>query len=90
VQVGDTLVTELAERRSTLGTLRLLRPTECVMDRLAAYHHWDDDPCLEQAIAVARRHPIDLERIRQWSLREASPLKFDRFLALLEAARTRK
>lgn len=33
VQVGDSNITEFAERRTRLGVPRLLAPTECVMDR---------------------------------------------------------
>ncbi len=79
VQVGDSLVTEFATRRTPVGVLRLLAPTECVMDRLAGYYHWDDPQCLDQAVAVARRHRIDLERVRGWSEREDSLRKFQRF-----------
>jgi hypothetical protein len=63
VGVGDMIVTEFAERATRLGVLRLLAPTECVMDRLAGYYHWNDLQGLEQALAVARRHPVDLGRI---------------------------
>jgi len=86
VQVGDSVVTEFAERQTSVGTLRLLRPTECVMDRLAGFYHWSDDQCLEQAIAVALRHPIDLERVRKWSTRESAASKFEQFLGRLKAA----
>jgi hypothetical protein len=35
--IGDELIrlTDVAERRTAAGTLRLLTPTQCVMDRLA-------------------------------------------------------
>jgi hypothetical protein len=76
VQVGDTVVTEFAERATRLGVLRLLGPTECVMDRLAGYYHWSDPQCLEQAVAVARRHPVDLARIEAWSRREGAEARY--------------
>lgn len=76
VQVGDALVTRFAERRTPLGALRLLAPTECVMDRLAGYYHWDDPQCLEQALAVARRQAIDLPRVEAWSRNERSLEKY--------------
>jgi len=79
LQVGDSIVTEFAERRTALGVLRLLSPTECVMDRLAGYYHWDDPQCLDQAVAVGRRHALDLARIESWSGREGSLQKFQRF-----------
>lgn len=79
VQVGDAIVSEFAELRTRVGTLRLLAPTECVMDRLAGYYDWDDPQCLDQAIEVARRRSIDLERIERWSRGERSLEKFRRF-----------
>jgi hypothetical protein len=85
VQIGDIVVTKFAERETRAGTLRLLMPTECVMDRLAGFYHWNDPQCLEQAIAVAKRHPIDLERIREWSVRESSASEFESFLDRLRA-----
>lgn len=79
VQVGDANVTEFAERRTRLGVLRLLAPTECVMDRLAGFYHWNDRQCLEQALEVARRQPIDLVRIEKWSRDENSLARFLEF-----------
>ena len=79
VQVGAATITEFAERPTRLGVLRLLAPTECVMDRLAGFYHWNDRQCLEQALEVARRQPIDLERIEQWSRNESSLAKFREF-----------
>ena len=79
VQVGDAVVSEFAELQTRVGTLRLLAPTECVMDRLAGYYHWDDPQCLEQAIEVARRQSIDVERIESWSRGERSLERFTRF-----------
>lgn len=79
VQVGDATVTEFAERSTRLGVLRLLAPTECVMDRLAGFYHWNDRQCLEQALEVVRRQPIDLVRIEAWSRRESALKKFDEF-----------
>jgi hypothetical protein len=87
VQVGETVVTEFAERRTPVGTLRLIMPTECVMDRLAGFYHWNDHQCLEQAIAVAQRHPIDLDRLKVWSKGEAAAEKFEVFFEKLTAAK---
>lgn len=85
VQVGDLVVTEFAERRTPVGKLRILTPTDCVMDRLAGFYHWNDDQCLEQALAVATRHSVDLERVRRWSDDESSTPRFEQFLARLSA-----
>lgn len=83
VSVGETRVTEIAERETALGLLRLLPPTECVMDRLASYYHANDTECLEQAVAVARAHAVDLQRIQAWSERERFPAEYQEFLARL-------
>jgi hypothetical protein len=70
LQVGDAQVESVNEIVTATGVLRLLPPTECVMDRLAAYYHWKDPQGLEQAVRVARRQEIDLRRIREWSRSE--------------------
>lgn len=87
VAVGDRAVSEFAMRRTSVGTLRLLAPTECVMDRLIAYYHWNDRQCLDQALAVARRHTIDLAKVEEWSRRERAPHKFEEFRERLAAPR---
>jgi hypothetical protein len=87
VLVGELVVTEFSERRTPVGTLRILTPTDCVMDRLAGFYHWNDEQCVEQAVAVASRHPIDLDRIRDWSVRESSSQRFEEFLARLAATK---
>ncbi|MFQ5791015.1 MAG: hypothetical protein ACE5JI_11145 [Acidobacteriota bacterium] len=87
VQVGDTVVTEFAERVTRFGALRLLTPTECVMDRLAGYYHWNDPQGLDQAVAVGRRHAVDLRRIEAWSERENAMDRFRDFVERLSKAR---
>ena len=68
--VGDQQVGEVVEIKTRAGTFRIISPTDCVKDRLAGYYHWDDLPCLEQAVLVARENPIDLDEIERWSKRE--------------------
>lgn len=63
LMVGDERVVRAAERNTPLGTLRLLTPTDCVKDRLAAYYHWSDRQALEQARLVARAQAVDLDDI---------------------------
>ena len=84
VQLGELVVTEFAERHTPVGTLRILTPTDSVMDRLAGFYHWNDAQCLDQAVAVAIRHPIDLDRIRDWSEAESSSRKFEDFRSRLD------
>ncbi len=70
VAIGEETIRHFAERETSMGTLRLLAPSECVMDRLAWYFHDTDTQCLEQAVAVATRHPVDLKRIGRWARAE--------------------
>jgi hypothetical protein len=51
------------------------------MDRLAGFYHWNDPQCLEQALEVARRQPVDLARIEDGSRRESSLKRFHEFEA---------
>lgn len=37
------------------------------MDRLAAYLHWKDRQCYDQAIWVAQNHAIDWEEVKNWA-----------------------
>ncbi len=67
VAIGEETIRDFAERETRMGTLRLLAPTECVMDRLAWYFHDADTQCLEQAVEVATRHRVDLKRIARWA-----------------------
>lgn len=64
--------------------LRLLSPTDCVKDRLAAFFHWNDRQSLEQAILVSRRQSVDLKEIRRWSLKEGAPNKLTIFLKAIQ------
>ena len=67
VAIGEETIRTFEERETRMGTLRLLAPTECVMDRLAWFFHDADTQCLEQALQVAARHPVDLNRIARWA-----------------------
>jgi len=70
VAIGEETIHEFVERETPAGTLRLLAPTECVMDRLAWYFHDADTQCLEQAVRVATLHPVDRKRIGRWARAE--------------------
>ena len=65
--VGEEPVQKVDEHELPTGTLRIISPTDCVKDRLAAYYHWNDLQCLEQASLVAEANVIDLKEIERWS-----------------------
>ena len=52
------------------GPLRVITPTLCVMDRLAAFVHWRDRQCYEQATWVALNHAIDWSDLQAWAFEE--------------------
>ncbi|HEX7046292.1 MAG TPA: hypothetical protein VF275_01795 [Gammaproteobacteria bacterium] len=77
--VGGEPVGAISERKTATGMLRLLSPTDCVKDRLAAFFHWNDHQALDQASLVARNQKVDLEEIRRWSKAEGEITKFETF-----------
>jgi hypothetical protein len=52
------------------AAIETLSPTDCVLDRLMKYYHWEDEQGLEQAVLVAHHQQIDLDRVRDVSRRE--------------------
>lgn len=72
--IGNRPVEEWARLETDVGVLELLTPTQAVMDRLAAWFHWQDRQGLEQAIEIAWSRPeeVDLETVRAWATEEES------------------
>ncbi|BAF71668.1 hypothetical protein [Sulfurovum sp. NBC37-1] len=77
--VGDAPVNNIATLEEETGILKLLTPTDCIKDRLAAYYHWDDPQGLEQAVWVAEQNDFDLKLIEAWSKNENELGKFKIF-----------
>lgn len=77
--VGGEPVGAIEEILLDTGTLKLLSPTDCVKDRLAAFYHWNDRQCLQQAVWVARAREIDWSEVERWSKKEGDMEKFRRF-----------
>jgi hypothetical protein len=65
--IGDKPVRSWGQRKTKSGTIQLLTPTQCVMDRLAGYYFWKDRQNLEQAAMVAARQPVNLSEIGPWT-----------------------
>jgi hypothetical protein len=81
--VGREPVKDVMTIKTRLGSLRLLSPTDCVKDRLAAFYHWDDLQSLEQAAMVARRKKIDFKELKRWSKVEGGLKKYNGFIKRL-------
>ena len=79
------LVVETSDELATPGgVVRIISPTHCVMDRLAAWFHWADRQGLDQAVSVAARQDVDLAALRAWAKAEGHAEKFEAFLELLD------
>ncbi len=68
--VGEEPIGKIREIRKGSMVLKLLSPTDCVKDRLAAFYHWNDRQSLEQAILVCLDNDIDMREIEKWTLKE--------------------
>lgn len=71
---GETVVPEddVPALQTTYGPLRIVTPTQSIMDRLAAYLHWKDRQAFDQAVMVARRQKIDWDVLAEWARREGA------------------
>lgn len=70
------------------GPLRVVTPTQCVMDRLAAFWHWNDRQSWDQALMVAKRQRVDYDELRTFAREERrDPAEIDRLRALAAAGR---
>ena len=81
--VGGDILTQWNQLETGAGTLQIITPSQCVMDRLGAFYHWTDPQSLDQAVAVAKSCKVVLDVIQAWSEREGFGDKFRRFLQLL-------
>ncbi len=70
---GETVVRDgdVPVLQTAFGPLRVITPTHSVMDRLAAYVHWNDRQAMDQAVMVARRQQIDWKALKDWAGRES-------------------
>lgn len=61
-------------------TIVMYSPTQCVMDRLAAWIHWNDRRSLIHALWVCEKHPVNLDKIKRWAMQEGAGEKYENFL----------
>ena len=87
--VGQKAITTWPVRETETGSLFILTPTQCVMDRLAAYYHWNDHESLKQALLVVQKQDVDLNEVRDWSAGENRLPEFNVFLKELEKLKIR-
>jgi hypothetical protein len=78
--VGNEPIKDIIILQFETGELRIISPTECVKDRLAAFYFWNDRQCLDQAILVTKMNDINLDEVERWSKNEGEKDKFKKFL----------
>ncbi len=76
--IGEEPVKQIVEKKFSTGMLKIISPTDCVKDRLAAYYHWGDEQSLLQASLVAQQQDIKIDEVRKWSLAEGKLKEFER------------
>ena len=69
---GETTVpdSDATTLQTRYGPLRIITPTQSVMDRLSAYLNWKDNQAFDQAAMVASRHDVDWDVLGEWARRE--------------------
>lgn len=77
--ISDEIIETWDTLRDGVRVLNVISPTDCVRDRLAAAIHWRDEASIQQAVAVARRHPVDRARIKAWCAAEGGAKVYERF-----------
>ncbi|MFC1754191.1 hypothetical protein ACFL96_12515 [Thermoproteota archaeon] len=83
IAIGNSPVNKFNTIKTSYGSIKILTPTDAVKDRLAAYYHWDDLQCLEQAVLISNDQNINILSIKQWSISEKQIEKFNTFKRLI-------
>jgi hypothetical protein len=84
LSVGKEPAGSVDEIEFSTGVLRILSPTDCVKDRLAAYYHWNDLQSLEQAVLVAQSCKVNVPEIARWSRTEGMSDAFNAIASRLK------
>lgn len=84
IAIGNKPIYDFNEIITDERYLKLLTPTHCVMDRLAAFYFWKDNQSLYQAVMVALKNEVNLKEIEEWSIDEGMLKKFNQFVSELK------
>ena len=70
---GDRYIdsSEATTLKTPHGVLRIITPTQCVLDRLAWFVHRNDLQARDQALMVASRQNIDWDDVYTWAAGES-------------------
>jgi hypothetical protein len=89
LEIGNSKDAKVVERDTKQGVIRLLSPTDCIKDRLAAFYHWNDRQGLDQALMVAAQQRFSMPTVEKWSVAEGHQEKFTLFKKLHKESRGR-
>jgi len=64
--------------------IKRLSPTDCVKDRLASYIHFKSRDGPDQAVLVAKNHPINFTEVKRWCTNEGSLKTYEEFFEQLK------
>jgi hypothetical protein len=59
--------------------IKIYSPADCIRDRLSSAIHFSAEECVDQAVLVAKNHPVDLNKISKWCDSEGGSSVFERF-----------
>lgn len=79
LEIGDDFNIVPEEINVEGKIIKILSPTDCVKDRLATYIHFKNRVGLEQALLVAKKHPIKFEQVRSWCEKENALNVYEEF-----------
>lgn len=90
ISFGDKYIdtSQTTKVKTKYGSVRIITPTQCVLDRLAWFKHGNDPQAREQAIMVAKRNQIDWDEVHSWSEKEGIPAR--EIEAIIDEAQTPK
>jgi len=95
ISIGEDFHITPSEHMVNGQKIKILSPTDCIVDRLASYIYSERGPhgerkTLEQAVLVANAQPHNLERIKKWCEDEKHPEIFDEFLEALKKSKEKR
>ncbi len=65
--------------------IKLLSPTQSVMDRLCGFFYHRDRQCLDQAVSICLKQPVDLKDVEKFAKEENEMEKHGIFIEALKA-----
>ena len=85
LEIGEDCKIKPDEVKVEGTKIKILSPTDCVKDRLAGYIYFKSRDNFDQAILVAKKHPVNLAKIKKWCEGEGHLEVFKEFTESLKA-----